>query len=241
MELNEFYVINVGFDAPLTNGRELNFFDMDGNRVHQITRNTWYTMYINVTCGGYNSFWTNGGSMAAPAVTKIRNVEATKTINPSVAPYFKENKGTVSIATEPGVEGAFKVTKTDASGVICFNGITHASAPGGTEYAGGFFDDDANRYFIFDYFISDANQAFNLECGGEGFEGRPNFYCDKSTTGAGVKIYQNDAEIAKLQDGWNTIQIEIPHTAGGWTDFLFSIGGNEAFLRNVHYSTTPLK
>ncbi|MDY5440617.1 MAG: MBG domain-containing protein, partial [Candidatus Enteromonas sp.] len=124
--VTEFYVTEVGFDTPFPWGRQLNFFDMNGQRVDRLSHNVWYTMYIEVVGAYMNSFWTNGGSSSAPAVAKVRNAECVKDINPSCAPYVKSGGGTVSIATEEGREGSFKVE--NGGNAVNFFGVTHTNS-----------------------------------------------------------------------------------------------------------------
>ncbi len=238
--IRDYYVSEIGFDQTLPNGREVNLFDMEGNRAISISHNSWYTLYIKLVGGtNMNSFWTNGGSMANPSVTKVRNVTIAKELNPSVAPYFKNNSsGSVTLATEEGMEGAFKAATNGGDNTLVFSGITHTQSPDGVEYAGGFFDDDANEYFVMDYYVSAANSALNLNWGGNGFSASGNAYLDKSSNSPYATIYQNGVQVSNLQDGWNTIAFHTPHTAGGWTDYTLNLGGSVGYLKNLYYSKT---
>ncbi len=237
--IRDYYINEIGFDKELPNGREVNLFDMAGKRVSQISHNVWYTLYVKVIGNNINSFFTNGGSAETPATVKIRNVTMSKEINPSVAPYYKDDGGSISVATEEGFEGCFKATN-GTKNLLAFRGITHTSSPDGVEYAGGFFDSNDTKYFLFDYYISSDNYAFNFEAKGTGFSPSISIYCDKNATGAGATIYCDGAKVEKLVDGWCTIQLEVPHTAGGWTDFVMNVGGSTTYLKNLYYSKTAV-
>ena len=234
--IGEFYVLEVPFDAPLPNGRQINFFDASGKRVDRVTHNVYYTMYIEITGANMNAFWTNGGSSASPAIAKIKNAECVKDLPTSVVPYFKAGAGTVEVATEEGKEGAFKLTKANNSSVVNFLGITHTGSPEVNEFTGGFFDSDDYRYFIFDYYVDSSNSAWYVEAKGQGYASALGRYCDKTMTAPDAKIYVNGEEVATMQDGWNTCVVDLPHVGGGWTDFDFSIGGDVAYMRNLRYS-----
>lgn len=153
--ISEFYLTEVGFDTPFPCGCQLNFFDMSGNRVDRVSHNVWYTMYLEVVGDYVNAFWANGGSEETPSKMQIRNIEAAHSINPSCAPYVKSDGGTVSIATEEGREGSFKVKNGDKA-VVNFFGVTHTNALDVNEFTGGFFDSDDYRYFVFDYWLDDT-------------------------------------------------------------------------------------
>lgn len=236
--ISDYYVLNIGFDQPLPNGREVNLFDMDGKRVVSISHDTWYTLYVKLVGGtNMNAFWTNGGSLTNPSITKVRNVTIAKEINPSLAPYFKANtSGTVTVSTDEGKEGAFKAVTNGGDNTLAFSGITHTQSPEGVEYAGGFFDDNSNEYFVMDYYVSDDNSALNLSFAGQGFAHSGNAYLSKEANSSMAKIYQNGSEITYLQDGWNTIVFHTPHTAGGWTDYLLNLGGGVGYLKNLYYT-----
>lgn len=238
--VKDYYVTEIGFDQSLPNGREVNLFDVDGKRVISISHDTWYTLYIKLVGGtNMNAFWTNGGSLATPSVTKVKNITVAKEINPSVAPYFKANaSGSVTVSTDEGKEGAFKAVTNGGDNTLAFSGITHTQSPDGVEYAGGFFDDNSNEYFVMDYYVSSDNSMLNLSFAGNGFAQSGNAFLSKTANSSVAKIYQNGAEVAYLQDGWNTIVFHTPHTAGGWTDYLLNLGGSVGYLKNLYYTKT---
>ncbi len=237
--VGDYYITEIGFDKELPNGREVNLFDMAGKRVSQISHNAWYTLYVKIIGNNMNSFFTNGGSAETPATVKIRNVTVEKEINPSVAPYYKDNGGSISVAEAEGFEGSFKATNGTGN-LLAFRGITHTSSPDGVEYAGGFFDSNDTKYFLFDYYISSDNSAFNFEAKGQGFSSNIGIYCDKNVTGAGATIYHDGVKVDKVVDGWCTVQLEVPHTAGGWTDFVMNVGGSTTYMKNLYYSKTAV-
>ena len=236
--VSEFYVPEIALNAAFPTGRQINAFDASGKRVNRIAPGTWYTMYFELIGDNFNTFWTNGGSLEAPATMDLRNIEVAKEINPSVAPYFKSGAGTVEVVAEEGKEGAFKLTKGSASSVVNFLGITHTGSPEVNEFTGGFFDSDDYRYLIFDYYVDSSNSAWYVEAKGQGYASKLGRYCDKNSTAADAKIYVNGEEVATMQDGWNTCVVDLPHVGGGWTDFDFSLGGDVAYMRNLRYSKT---
>lgn len=183
------------------------------------------------------SLFTNGGSPENPTVVHIKNAECVVDIVPSVAPYVKGGNGTVSIATEEGREGSYKIER-NGDAVVNFFGITHSSSPEVNEYTGGFFDSDDNRYFVFDYFIDDTNYAWYLAADGTGYSGTAGRYCNKTLTAPEAKIYRDGVEVEHLDNGWNTCVVDMQHTGGGWTNFDLSITGNTAYLKNIYYATT---
>lgn len=235
--VTEFYVTEVGFDTQFPWGRQLNFFDMNGNRVDRVSHNVWYTMYLEVVGDYVNAFWANGGSEEAPSKMQIRNIEAAYSINPSCAPYVKSGGGTVSIATEEGREGSFKVE--NGGNAVNFFGVTHTNAPAVDEFTGGFFDSDDYRYFVFDYWLDDTCVDWYLEGKGQGYASTLGRYCSAVKTAADATIYHNGEAVSYMQPGWNTCVVDMPHVGGGWTDFDLSLGNNIAYLRNIHYSKTP--
>ena len=238
--VGEFYVPEIPLDAAFPSGRQINAFDLSGKRVDRVSPGNWYTLYFELVGNNLNTFWTNGGSLESPMRMDIRNIEITRELNPSIAPYFKSGKGTVEIATEEGREGAFKLTKGADDAVVNFFGITHTSAPEVNEFSGGFFDSDDYRYLIFDYYVDASNSAWYVEAKGQGYASKLGRYCDKNSTAPDAKIYVDGVEVPTMQDGWNTCVVDLPHVGGGWTDFDFSLGGSVAYFRNLRYSTSPL-
>lgn len=244
-----FWIYGIGFDQELPNGRMVNIFDTNGKMVSQISHNTWYTMYMYLyDAGALNSLWANGGTAVKPAVFHLRNVAGTKDILHTCSPYFKGGAGTVETLKEGEFAGSFKLTRNDGNSVVNFRNVTHSSTETKTskENTGGFFNSAETRYFIFDYYIGGANTAFNLETKGDNFPGgwgsTKGWFADKAKTPDGVTVFQNGAKADHLQDGWNTVMVDIEHKAGaGWNDFNFNIGDNPAYMKNIHYSATPLK
>lgn len=235
--VNEFYVPSIEIGKAFPYGRQVNFFTLDGQRVDRIQHNVWYTAYFEIAGATMASLFTNGGSIENPTVVHIKNAECVVDIAPSVAPYVKEGKGTVSIATEEGREGSYKI-EINAGAVINFFGITHSSSPDVNEYTGGFFDSNDNRYLVFDYFIDDVNEAWYLEAKGAGYSGTAGRFCNKTITAPEAKIYRDGVEVEHLNNGWNTCVVDMQHNGGGWTDFNLNITGNTAYLKNIYYATT---
>lgn len=240
---NNFWNYNIGFDQELLIGRMINFFDMNGQMVSQISHNTWYTMFMPLyEAGALNTLWANGGTASAPAVFTIRNVAGAKDILHTCSPYFKGGAGTVEPVKEGEFAGSFKLMRNDGKSVVNFRNVTHTNANDGAEHAGGFFNSADTRYFFFDYYVQDPNNAFNLVVQGGNFSGKKELFTSKAVTPTGVTVFQNGAKVDHLQDGWNTVMVDIEHKAGpGWNDFDFSIGDNPAYMKNIHYSATPLK
>lgn len=235
--LTEFYLTEVGFDTPFPWGRQLNVFDGNGKRVDRVSHNVWYTFYIEIIGDNMNTFWTNGGSPEAPAVAQIKNAECVKDLNPSLAPYVKEGAGSVSIATEEGREGSFKVE--NGGKAVNFFGITHTNSPDVHEFTGGFFDDNEFRYLVFDYWLDDVSNGWYLEAKGQGFSEKLGRYCSAIETNPNVTVYHGGEAVQYMQTGWNTCVVDMPHGDGGWTDFDLSLGGNIGYIRNAYYSKTP--
>lgn len=235
--VGEFYVPNIEIGKAFPYGRQVNFFTLDGQRVDRIQHNVWYTAYFEIASATLASLFTNGGSPENPTVVHIKNAECVVDIAPSVAPYVKGGNGTVSIATEEGREGSYKIER-NGEAVINFFGITHSNSPEVNEYTGGFFDSDDNRYFVFDYFIDDTNYAWYLAADGTGYSGTAGRYCNKTLTAPEAKIYRDGVEVEHLDNGWNTCVVDMQHTGGGWTNFDLSITGNTAYLKNIYYATT---
>lgn len=123
---------------------------------------------------------------------------------------------------------------------FAFRGITHTSSPDRAEYAGGFFDSNDNKYFLFNCFINSSNSAFDFRAKGTGFNPEISIYCDKNTTGGGAIISHDGAKVDKPVDGWCTVQLEVHHIAGSWADFLLNFGGATACMRNLYYSKTAV-
>lgn len=241
------WVNEIGFDQELPHGRMVNLFDGNGQMVSQVSHNTWYTMFIPLyDSTALNSLWANGGTAAKPAVFHVRNVAGAKDILRTCSPYFKGGAGTVETMKEGEFSGAFKLTRNDGNSVVNFRNITHSNVAIAEEATGGFFNSAETRYFIFDYYIGGANTAFYLETKGDNFPSgwgsAKGWFASTAATPDGVTVFQNGAKVDHLQNGWNTVMVDIEHKAGaGWNDFNFSIGDNPAYMKNIHYSATPLK
>ena len=72
----------IGFGKALES--DVYLYNVSGERVTRISKNTWYTLYIPVAyTEGYSDWtevtiYTNGGSVTNPSVMKLKNVEFLK-------------------------------------------------------------------------------------------------------------------------------------------------------------------
>lgn len=244
---------------------QLAFIDENGNRVHRLEENKWYTMVVKFEYTSTDNGWTcitlytNGSSRSNPSVIHLRDLSFSKEYE---LPEFEimdikaRSKYGSKVTVDKLSDGSYRyINKTSGelagedqnwgeSGVY-FNNVTNENAMNGNEVCGDFFK-QGYHYIKVDIKLENCTHFSIKVLGQVGLETYwPRDIGFDTTLDESLLIYKEDGSKATTlsKNTWYTLYIPVLYTEGysNWTDILiYTNGGSSSspsimYLKNVSF------
>ena len=213
---NSYWVEKIEVGQPLPQ-RAIYLYDMNGQMVQSLERDTWYTLYIPVEDNAaFNSLQSNGGSSEAPAVVYLKDVKYVNAITETSS--YVMGSG----VTTNGTEQTFTSNGTETEKMYV-SGLQHPGALCAFESVGEFFR--AGFHVVkMDVKFGDNASVLDFVHNGDSNEWGNVHYA--FTVGGGVEgnaliLDENGYAVTTIERGvWYSIYMYVDYTkTSGWADF----------------------
>lgn len=212
---NSYWVEKIEVGQPLPQ-RAVYLYDMNGQMVQSLERDTWYTLYIPVEdATAFNSIQINGGSQDAPAVMYLKNIKYVNAISETSSYILGDS------VTTNGTEQTFTSNGTEKMYV---SGLQHPNAACAFESMGEFYRAGFHVVKMNVKFGDNASVLTFVHLGdstGWSNEMRYTFTVGGGVEGNALILDEEGYIVTTIERGvWYSIYLYVDYTnTSGWANF----------------------